>query len=76
MIGQFLLNIMDDFRHLLALIIVLIFAIVLGYAMLRAGGQQVPGTHTTAGNRWGTETANRRHGDGDRPLAQLTARRT
>lgn len=34
---RFLANIIDDFRHLLALIIVLIFAVVLGYAIIQAG---------------------------------------
>lgn len=36
---DFLVKIIDDFRHLLALIIVVIFALALGYAMLRAGNQ-------------------------------------
>ncbi len=34
--GDLLVNIVNDFRHLLALIIVLIFAMVLGYAVYRA----------------------------------------
>jgi hypothetical protein len=38
-LSQFLVNIIDDFRHLLALIIVIIFAIVLAYAMIQAGNR-------------------------------------
>jgi hypothetical protein len=37
LLGDLLVNIINDFRHLLALIIVLIFALVLVYAMVRAG---------------------------------------
>ena len=36
-VSQFLVNVIDDFRHLLALIIVIIFALVLGYAIIQAG---------------------------------------
>jgi hypothetical protein len=35
--SQAAIKIIDDFRHLLALVLVLIFAFVLGYSMLRAG---------------------------------------
>lgn len=38
-LGDLLVKIIDDFRHLLALIIVLIFAVALGYTVYRAGSQ-------------------------------------
>lgn len=38
-VSQFLVNVIDDFRHLLALIIVIIFALVLGYAIIQAGNE-------------------------------------
>jgi hypothetical protein len=37
--GELFFNLVNDFRHLLALVIVLIFAVVLGYAVFRAGTQ-------------------------------------
>ena len=40
LIGQALVKIIDDFRHLLALVIVVIFALALWYAMIRAGSNQ------------------------------------
>jgi hypothetical protein len=35
--GELFFNLVNDFRHLLALVIVLIFAMALGYAVFRAG---------------------------------------
>lgn len=35
--SELFFNLVNDFRHLLALVIVLIFALVLGYAVFRAG---------------------------------------
>ncbi len=37
--GELFFNLVNDFRHLLALVIVLIFALILGYAVFRAGTQ-------------------------------------
>jgi len=38
-IGELFFNLVNDFRHLLALVIVLIFTIVLSYTVIRAGDQ-------------------------------------